>query len=193
MAKKLITLRSTFTAVGAAAGYTAGDEVSSSATAGSVVLPTFNLSGFTRGFILGAALDLTPASGNVVTTGADFELLVFKTDIAPAAVGDSAALSIAAATRALVVGSFRFDDTGWTGPLGTVAAGASQYQKVPATVVMPLATPTLQSVYVGYPFEFKQGETETLTANIRALATWDPGGAGTIVQTFGITLDILVD
>jgi len=189
---KIITLRSTFTAVGAAAGYTAGDEVSSSATAGSVVLPTFNLSGFTRGFILGAALDLTPASGNVVTTGADFELLVFKTDIAPAAVGDSAALSIAAATRALVVGSFRFDDTGWTGPLGTVAAGASQYQKVPATVVMPLATPTLQSVYVGYPFEFKQGETETLTANLRALSTWDPGGAGTIAQAFGITLDILI-
>jgi hypothetical protein len=189
---KIITLRSTFTAVGLAAGYAAGDEVSNHATAGSVVLPTFNLAGFTRGFILGAALDLTPASGDVVTTGADFELLVFKTDSAPAAAGDSAALSIAAATRALAVGSFRFDDGGWTGPLGTVAAGASQYQKVPATVVMPLATPALQSVYVGYPFEFKQGETETLTANLRALATWDPGGAGTIAQVFGITLDILI-
>jgi hypothetical protein len=189
---RIITLRSTIVGLGLAAGYAAGEEVSDNATAGSVVLPTFDLSGFTRGFVLGAALDLTPASGNVVTTGADFELLLFKTALAPAPVGDNTTNPIAAATRATAVGSFRFDDTGWTGPLGTVAAGTSQYQKVPATVVMPLATPTLQSVYVGYPFEFKQGETETLTATIRALATWDPGGAGTIAQTFGITLDILV-
>jgi len=189
---RIITLRSTITGLGLAAGYAAGEEISDNQTAGSVVLPTFNLSGFTRGFILGAALDLTAASGDVVTTGADFELLVFKTASAPAAVGDNTTNPIAAAVRTTAVGSFRFDDTGWTGPLGTVAAGTSQYQKVPATVVMPLATPALQSVYVGYPFEFKRGETESLTATLRALATWDPGGAGTIAQAFGITLDILI-
>ena len=188
---KIITMRSTFATTEAAAGaYAAGDEISNDTTAGSVVRATFDLAGFSRGLILGAQLDVTPASSNVVTTAFDVELALFKTANVPAAVGDNVTHPIAAATRALAVGSFRFDDTGWTGPLGTVAAGTSQYQKVPATVVMPLATPALQSVYVGYPFEFKGGEAETLTAVLRALAAWTPLA---VVNTFGITLDILTD
>jgi hypothetical protein len=58
----------------------------------------------------------------------DIELLIFRTPDAPAAVGDNVTNPIAAATRAKAVARFRFDDTGWTGPLGTVAAGTSQVQ-----------------------------------------------------------------
>lgn len=183
---RLITLRTTTTSVGAVA-YAAGDEVSNSATAGSVVRATFTLTGFSRGLIIAAAIDLTPASSNAVTTAADFELLLFKTANVPAAVGDNVTNPIAAADRALAIASFRFDDTGWTGPLGTVAAGTSQYQKVMPTVVQPLATNVLNAPHIGHPFEFKQGEAETLSVVLRALATWTPVN---VVNTFGITLDI---
>jgi hypothetical protein len=185
---KIITLRSTTTSVGAVA-YTAGDEISNSATAGSVVRATFELAGFQRGIIRGAQLDVTAASSNVVTTVFDVELLLFKTANVPAAVGDNVTHPIAAAVRALAPGAFRFDDTGWTGPLGTVAAGTSQIQKVGAQVVMPTASPTLQHGYVGHIFEFKGGEEATLTAVLRALAAWTPVN---VVNTFGITLDIEV-
>jgi hypothetical protein len=185
----LITLRSTIARPADATAYTAGDEVSNSATAGSVVRATFDLSGFRRAFILGASLDLTAASGNVVTTAADFDLTLFKTADAPVAVGDNVTHPIAAATMALAAGIFRFDDTGWTGPLGTVAAGTSQLQKVGAHVVMPTATPTLQIGYLGYPLEFKGGQAETLTAVLRALAAWTPTA---VINTFGIKLDIEV-
>ena len=187
----LITLRSTFanTEVVAAA-YAAGDEVSNDSTAGSVVRATFDLSGFSRGLILGAGIDLTAASADVVTTAADFELLLFKTADAPAAVGDNVTHPIAAAVRALAVGGFRLDDTGWTGPLGTVAAGTSQYQRVGAHVVIPLATPTLQAGYIGYPFEFKGGQAATLTLVVRALAAWTPLA---VINTFGISLDLDVE
>lgn len=185
----IIHLRSTIARPADNTAYAAGDEISNSATAGSVVRATFNLAGFQRGRILAAALDLTPASGNAVTTASDFELLIFRTTDVPAAVGDNVTNPIAAATRALAVGSFRFDDTGWTGPLGTVAAGASQYQAVMATLVQPLASNVLQYPHVpGFFFDFSgQESARTFTAVLRALAAWTPTG---IVNTFGISLDI---
>lgn len=184
---RLITLRTTQTRPADVTAYAAGDEISNHATAGSVVRATFALNGFSRGILLAAAVDLTPASGNVVTTAADFELLLFKTANVPAAVGDNVTNPIAAATRALAIASFRFDDTGWTGPLGTVAAGTSQFQKVMPTIVQPLATNVLHAPHVGHPFEFKQGEAETLSIVLRALAAWTPGA---VVNTFGVTLDL---
>jgi len=187
---RLITLRSTIARPADNTAYQAGDEISNSATAGSVVRATFPMYGFDRGLVIAAALDLTAASGNVVTTAGDFELLLFKTANVPAAVGDNVTHPIAAATRALAIASFRFDDTGWTGPLGTVAAGTSQFQKVMPTVVQPLASNVPHAPHIGHPFEFKQGETETFTAVLRALAAWTPTG---IINTFGITLDIDVE
>lgn len=184
---RLITLRSTVARPADATAYAAGDEVSNHATAGSVVRPTFALNGFSRGLVIAAAIDLTAASGDVVTTAADFELLLFKTANVPSAVGDNVTHPIAAATRTLAVAGFRFDDTGWTGPLGTVATGTSQHQKVMPTIVQPLATNVLHAPHIGHPFEFKQGETETLTVVLRALAAWTPGA---VVNTIGITLDI---
>lgn len=169
--------------------YAAGDEISNSATAGSVVRATFDLSGFTRGKIMSAAIDLTAASGNVVTTASDFELLVFRTPDAPAAVGDNVTHPISAATRALAVAYFRFDDTGWTGPLGTAAAGTSQHQAVLAHLVQPLATNVPQAPwYFGHIFDFtgQPLAQRELTVVLRAQAAWTPTG---VANTFGIELD----
>jgi len=186
-------MRSTIARPADNTAYAAGDEISNSATAGSVVRATFDMSGFTRGRIYAAEIDLTAASSNVVTTASDFELLIFRTPDAPAAVGDNVTNPITAATRAKAVAAFRFDDTGWTGPLGTVAAGTSQCQAVGAHLVKPLATNVLQEFWpAGFFFDFT-GQTlaqREFTAVLRALAAWTPTG---IINTFGITLDLEVE
>jgi hypothetical protein len=183
-------MRSTVLVPCVAGAYQAGDEISSSQTAGSVVRPTFDLSGFTRGRILAAEIDLTAASSNVVTTASDMELLLFRTPDAPAAVGDNVTHPIAAAVRALAVARFRFDDTGWTGPLGTVAAGTSQVQAVMPTLVQPLATNVLEYPHApGFVFSF-EGQAiaaRSLTVVLRTLAAWTPLAVN---NTFGITLDL---
>jgi hypothetical protein len=186
---KLTRMRSTVLVPCVAGAYQAGDEISSSQTAGSVVRPTFDLSGFTRGRIMAAALDLTPASSNVVTTASDMELLLFRTPDAPAAVGDNVTHPIAAAVRALAVARFRFDDTGWTGPLGTVAAATSQYQAVMPTLVQPLATNVLEYPVPSFVFNF-EGQAiaaRSLTVVLRALAAWTPLAVN---NTIGISLDL---
>jgi hypothetical protein len=188
---KLTRMRSTIARPADNTVYAAGDEISNHATAGSVVRATWNMAGFTRGRILAAEIDFTAASGNVVTTASDFELLIFKTADVPNAVGDNVTHPIAAATRALAVARFRFDDTGWTGPLGTVAAGTSQVQAVMATMVQPLATNVLEYPWpAGFPFDFT-GQADSaayqFTAVLRALAGWTPTG---VINTFGITLDL---
>lgn len=188
MLLKQMRLRSTIARPADNTAYQAGDEISNHATAGSVNRPVFNMAGFNRGKILAAEIDLTAASGNVITTASDFELLIFRTADVPAAVGDNVTHPIAAAVRALAVGVFRFDDTGWTGPLGTVAAGTSQVQAVGAHLVQPLATNVPQSPWpAGFYFDFNGYDTKTFTAVLRALAAWTPTG---IINTFGITLDI---
>jgi len=189
-----VTRRRTSILVPCVAGaYAAGDEISSSQTAGSVVRATFDLTGFTRGRIYSAEIDLTAASSNVVTTASDMEMLIFKTPDAPAAVGDNVTHPIAAATRALAVAAFRFDDTGWTGPLGTVAAGTSQAQAVGAHLVKPLATNVLQEFWpTGFFFDFT-GQTlaqREFTVVLRALAAWTPLAVN---NTIGITLDLEVE
>jgi hypothetical protein len=173
-----------------AGAYGAGDEISSSQTAGSVVRATFDMSGFTRGRIYAAAIDLTAASSDVVTTVCDLELLLFRTPDAPAAVGDNVTHPFEASVRAKAVAAFRFDDTGWTGPLGTVAAGTSQFQAVMAHLVQPLATNVLQAPWSnGFHFNF-EGQTlaqREFTVVLRALAAWTPLAVN---NTIGITLDL---
>lgn len=185
---KIIRIRSTIARPADVTAYAAGDEISNHATAGSVVRATFDMSGFTRGRIFSAEIDLTPASGNVVTTASDLDLLIFRTADVPAAVGDNVTNPISAANRAKAVAGFRFDDTGWTGPLGTVAAGTSQFQAVCATLVQPLATNVPQYPWPeGYHFDFTGQDTKQFTAVLRALAAWTPLA---VVNTFGITLNI---
>ena len=200
----LIRPRSTIARPADNTAYGAGDEISNHATAGSVVRATFDLTDYRRmldeaafgrrkvqGRILAAEIDLTAASSNVVTTASDIELLIFKTADVPAAVGDNVTHPIAAAVRALAVARFRFDDTGWTGPLGTVAAGTSQVQAVMATLVQPLASNVPEYPHVfGFPFQFGESDTVSFTAVLRALAAWTPLG---VANTFGITLDIEVN
>jgi hypothetical protein len=185
---RIIRLRSTIVRPADNTAYAAGDEISNHATAGSVVRATFNLAGFMRGRISAAEIDLTAASGNVVTTASELDLLIFRTSEVPTAVGDNVTNPISAADRAKAVAGFRFDDTGWTGPLGTVAAGTSQFQAVMATMVQPLAANVPQAPWPpGYFFDFEGQTTVTFTAVLRALAAWTPTG---IANTIGITLDI---
>lgn len=186
---KFFRLRSTIARPADNTAYAGGDEVSNSATAGSVVRATFNLPGFTKGHIHGAMLDITPASGNLVITAADFELAIFHTADAPAAVGDNVTNPISAETMAKAIGVFRFDDGAWSDPLGALTASTSGWQRVPSHVTMPLATPTLQAQYnIGFPFNFdgKAIGTREFTAVLRTLANWTPTG---VINTFGITLD----
>lgn len=192
---RIVRLRSTFSNPSSAGAYTAGDEISSNATAGSVVLPTFDMRGLESGKILSAMIDLTPASSNAVTTASDMELLIWRSSEVPAAVGDNVTNPLAAATRALAVARFRFDDTGWTGPLGTVAAGTSQVQQVMPTLTQPLATNVAEYPVYAFSYSFLTGGQllsatgAQFTATLRALAAWTPGA---VINTFGITLEIEV-
>lgn len=192
---KIVRLRSTIARPADNTAYAAGDEISNSATAGSVVRATFDMTGLEQGKILSAMIDLVAASGNVVTTASDLELLIFRTAEVPAAVGDNVTNPIAADTRCKAVARFRFDDTGWIGPLGTVAAGTSQIQQVMPTMVQPLATNVAEYPVYAFSYSFL-GDSQALsatgrqfTAVLRALAAWTPTG---IVNTFGITLEIEV-
>ena len=171
--------------------YAAGDEVSNHATAGSVVRATVNLDGFTQGRLLGAAMDITPASGNFINTAANFELSLWKATDLPSAVGDNVTHPIAAAEFQKALGVFWFDDGGWTGQLGAAAGTVtSAFQRVNSHLVNPLATPGLQEPAPrGIPFSFVGDPlaNRTLTIVLRALAAWTPTG---VINTFGIYFDV---
>ena len=126
------------------------------------------------------AISITPASGNLVITAADFALLVFKTDDVIAAVGDNVALSVSAVNRMLAVGKFVFANGAWTNPLGALTASTSGFQEVAPVLV------TAQ----GNSFEFTRGETESLTAVLQATAAWNPGN---VANSFKIELGIDVE
>lgn len=196
---KVLRFMDTFVRPADATQYAAGDEISNHATAGSVVRAKFNLSGYSRGRILAASVDITPASGNLVITALNFDLLIFKTAEAPAAVGDNVTHPISGATRRKEVGRFLFDDGGWQNPLGAFAASTSGYQSLPAQMQVGIATPTIASPYEhGAWFDFTGANADTgpggtsreLTVVLQALAAWNPGN---VANTFGIALDIEVD
>lgn len=192
---KIVRIRSTVIRPSDATAYAAGDEVSAGIAA-SAARPTFDMSGLDQGKILSAMIDITTGdASNVVTTASDLELLIFRTGDVPAAVGDNVTNPIAASTRVKAVGRFRFDDTGWTGPLGTVAAGTSQVQAVMPTLVQPLATNVAEYPVYAFSYSF-MGDAQALsttgrqfTAVLRALAAWNPGA---VVNTIGVTLEIEV-
>jgi hypothetical protein len=170
--------------------FTAGDEISNHATAGSVVRPVFNLDGFNRGRILGAGLGIS-SNGTIVITALNFDMLLYKTASVPAAVGNNVAFPLTADQRRAAIGRFLFDDGGWQNTLGAYSAGAQAFQYVAAGYPVPLATPTLYAPHVpGFFFEFRGGEAKTLTAVFQVLAALDPG---TEADTYTITLDVEVD
>lgn len=176
---KTIKVSSTsFTRPADATAYAAGDEVSNSSTAGSVVRPVFDFTGFTMVHPKEVRIAWTPASGNTVVTNADFEILLFKTDDVPSAVGDNTTHPITA-PKAIEASRFLPVAGGWLNQLGAAAAGTSATQRV-GLAVGNLATDS---------FEFKQGETQSLTAVVRALSAWNPGN---VAQDFSLFLEVEV-
>jgi hypothetical protein len=177
-----------------ATAYTAGDEIANSATAGSVVRMSFDLSGFTRGRIIRACMDITPASSNLVITALNLNAIIFKHADAPAAVGDNVALSIAAPTRSKAIGHLLFDDGAWVNPAGAFAAGTSGWQETPATMSLPLATPAIAEVIPeGYFFEFNGNSdiaNRSLDVVLQVLGAWTPLG---VVNTIGMCIDVEVE
>jgi len=155
--------------------YTIGDEVASSATAGSVVRAVFPLGGKRWFNVLRAYMSIVPAAGSLVITACDLALLVYKTDEVIAAIGDNKALVVPSTSRILAA-KFNFVNGAWTQPTGAVTAGTSGYQEVLSAVGTR-----------GNGFEFVGGETESVTAVVQAIATWN---AGAQVQAFTIGLDI---
>jgi hypothetical protein len=181
----LTRVTSSFVRLADTTAFAAGDEISNHATAGSVVRPVFDFSGFTRGSILAAHLGIT-SNGTVVIVALNFDMILWKTAEIPAAVGNNVTWPLTGAQRASAIGRFLFDDGGWQNTLGAYSAGTSAFQAVAAGYPVPIATPTLyEPHYPGFGFDFRAGEAKTLTAGFQALAALDPG---TEADTYTIAL-----
>ena len=186
---RIIRLTSSFVRLADTTAFTAGDEISNHATAGSVGRPTFTLTGFKRGRILGAGIGIV-SDGTIVIVALNFDMLLWKTADVPAAVGDNVTWPLTGLQRTKAVGRFLFDDGGWQNTLGAYSAGTSAYQYVPAGHPVLIATPTLYAPHVpGFFFEFRQGETPSLTAAFQILAALDPA---TESDVYNIVLDVEV-
>jgi hypothetical protein len=187
---QVIRVTSSFIRLADTTAFTAGDEISNHATAGSVVRPTFDFSGFSRGRILGAGIGIV-SDGTIVITALNFDMFLWKTAGVPAAVGNNVAFPLTGLQRTTAIGRFLFDDGGWQNTLGAYTAGTSAFQYVPAGYPVPLATPTLYHPHFpGFIFEFKGGEAKTLTAAFQVLAALDPG---TEADTYNLVLDAEVE
>lgn len=165
-----------FTRPASATQYTAGDHIGNSATGSSVTPMTFKM-GVPRGALLSAKCVVTPASGNLVITALDFELLLFRpnTDI-PFAAGsypaDNAALTLTSSAYGDFVGSFKFNNYDWRNPLGAKAAGATGSQ---------IVTPVNRAVAM-----FHTLDTDYLVGVVQVLDAWNPGN---VANTFAFTLE----
>jgi len=180
MARQLHRVTASFIRPADNTAYTAGDEISSNATAGSVVLPTFNVAGFRRVSIKRASLDVTPASGNTVVTAFAVSLLVFKTADAPTPVGDNVTAPIPGTSRNKAA-KFAFLAAVWTAPDGSSGAGASGFNEV-----LP-AVPTVNGNLLEFTGSEANGEVRTLTAYLQVTDAWTPLG---VANTFNIWLDL---
>jgi len=185
MARQLRRVTATFSNPSSAGAYTAGDEISSSITAASVVLPTFDLTGFRKVSIKKLGIDITPASGNLVITNLGFAVLICKTADAPTPVGDNVAAG-AALTGVQRGKSVKFNTftTLWSNQLDATTAGTSGFQS---------ALPNVPTVNGGL-FEFTgseaNGEVRRLTAYTQVRNAWTPGA---VINTFNYWLDLEVE
>ncbi len=187
---QIVRVTSSFVRLADTTQFTAGDEISNHATAGSVVRPVFDFSGFTRGRVLAAHLGIT-SDGTIVIVALNFDMILWKTADIPAAVGNNVTWPLTGLQRSKSIGRFLFDDGGWQNTLGAYTAGSSAFQAMSAGFPVPLATPTLYAPHVpGFFFEFRQGETKSLTAGFQALGAFDPA---TEADTYSIALDCEVE
>jgi hypothetical protein len=181
----LTRVTSSFVRLADTTAFAAGDEISNHATAGSVVRPVFDFSGFTRGTILAAHLGIT-SNGTIVITALNFDMILWKTAEIPAAVGNNVTWPLTGAQRTSAIGRFLFDDGGWQNTLGAYTAGTSAFQAMGAGYPVAIGTPTLyEPHYPGFGFDFRAGEAKTLTAGFQVLAALDPG---TEADTYTIAL-----
>lgn len=167
--------------------YSIGDILANSGTAASVVPITFTLTR-TSGRISGCRCVVTPASGNLVITALDFDLLLFRPEasIPFAAAGypaDNAALAITAAAMKELVGIFRFTSGGWRNPAGALTAGVTGYQAQP--LYSPTSTPRPYA-----PFNVVSTGASTLLGLIQMQGAWNPGN---VVNALDFALDVDLD
>lgn len=156
--------------------YASGDIIANSTTAASVVPLTFGM-GVPRGALISAICVVTPASGNLVITALDFDLLLFRPNTGiPFAAGsypaDNAAMNITAAGFRDLVGVFNFSSSAWRNPAGTYTAGATGWQ-VSVSAIRPL-------------IEFHTLDTNNLIGVVQAKGAWTPTG---IVNQFDFVLE----
>lgn len=159
--------------------YTAGDIIANSTTAGLVVPITFPVTP-RSGWITGARCTVAPASGNVVITAFDFDLLIFlSTANIPFAAGsypaDNTALTLTAAMYRELIGVLPFANGAWRNPLGALTAGAVGFQAV------------APSARVQYPYDLGNVQARDLIGVVQVKAAWTPTG---VVNQFDFELDI---
>lgn len=157
--------------------YAAGDAIANSGTGSSVTPLVFEMRG-AKGKLTGCRSVVTPASGNLIITALDFDLLLFNpTDGIPFAPGsfpaDNAAMAITAAAFRDLVAVFRFSSSAWRNPAGALTAGVTGYQEVVVNSLRPYAS-------------YELGNLTRLIGVVQALAAWTPTG---IVNRFDFTLD----
>lgn len=176
-------LATSFTKTADASAYSSGDAIANSTTASAVVPLTFDFSGgYTKGAVWGARAVVTPASGNLVITGLDFDLLLFRPKSGiPFAAGsyaaDNAALNVSAAAMRELIGVFSFVNTAWRSPAGSTSAGTSGWQAV---------APTGRSKYL-FDTSSLTSVGGTLLGLLQAKGTWTPTA---VVQVIDIALDV---
>lgn len=177
-----------FTTPGSAGAYAAGDSISNSAT-GSAVLPlTFNVP-WTSGKITSCSCVVTPASGNLVVTALDFQLLVFRPVAnTPFAAGsflaDNAAMAITAASYRELVARFTFANAGWQNPAGSFTAGATGQQTV-IPGVGASSTRIFAPFYCGN--EGTAVQSQQLIGVVQVLAGWNDAN---VANRFDFALDL---
>lgn len=182
-------LLATYTRAADATGaYAAGDHIGNTTTGASVVPILFPLGGVS-GRLSGMRCTVTPASGSLVIAAFDFDLIVFRpaTSI-PFAAGsypaDNAALAVSGAAYAQVLGIFRFVNTGWRSPAGSVTvAGVCGYQASP--LYSPVSKPRAYAA-----FNVSGLAYQGLYALMQAQNTWTPGN---VAQQFDFAPDVDLD
>jgi len=184
MARQIRRFSASLVRPGDNTAYAAGDQIANSATAGSVVNPTFDLTGFRKAKLLKLGCDVTPASSNLVITAFDFAALLFKVADVVTATGDNVAINIAGVDRNKAAGKFVFSNAAWTNPAGALTAGTSGFQEV-----LP-AVPTVNGHHVEFTGVDVSGSSNKLALVLQALAAWTPTG---IVNTFNFWLDAEVE
>lgn len=166
----------TFSNPASGGAYASGDNIANSATAGLVVPITFNLDK-TSGNLYGCSCVVTPASGNLVITALDFDLLLFPAGLSLpfAAAGypaDNGAMAISAAAMRELIAIFPFSAGAWRNPAGVLTASTSGHQ------TSILATRSMASFSMLTP---------SMVGVVQAKNSWTPGA---VINQFDFALDI---